>query len=215
MSSMDAKGAVLALLMGTKAVTGYYGLPDVMANTNGIWDNILSHVDSGVRTSRLESLPDSIPVRGEYPRTRKKEPGVYVYRNGWSQDASPLGFAASTQEDTLGNSSMYNATFEVRGLEKMQVMILAANTPIVRDDLFLVIKELLYRGVSYLSDQGILGFQVTSARDGQFTQEEKPHFVHAAEINFQVFTTTTWTDRADKVRAVESSFEIVQYEDYI
>jgi len=217
-SSVDAKGRVVSLLQGSKATTGYYGLSDVRANTDGLWDDILSQWSAQVRTDRLSKLPDTIPVFGESTRLTRKAPAVYVYRNGFRQDTSPLGFQSGTAEDTQGNPLNYTSNFQVRGIEQIQLMVLAANSPQQRDDMFQCVRELLYRGVPYFSEIGAIGFQVTNARDGQFVTEGaqgSPQIVFAAEIDIQFFTSITWSDRESALSAVEGSFSVIQYQDYL
>ena len=217
MSSVDAKGRVVSLLQGTKATTGYYGLADVKANTDGLFDDILDQWPEAIRSERRANYPNTIPVFGESTRLTRRAPAVYVYRNGVRQDNSPLGFQDFTEEDSLGNPKKYDSMFQVRNIEQLQLLVLAANSPQQRDDLFQIVRELLYRGVPYFSEIGAIGFQVTNARDGQFVTEAQgsSQIVYAAEIDVQFFTSITWTDRADVRGAVHGSFSVTQYEDYL
>lgn len=216
MSSIDAKGRVVSLLSGTKAETGYYGLTDAISNTDGLFDNILSQWSASIRQERRQRLPDSIPVFGESTRLTRKAPAVYVYRNGVRQDNSPLGFQSFTGQDTEGNPKKFQF-FQVRNVENLQCLVLSANSPQQRDDLFLVVRELLYRGVSYFSSIGAIGFQVTNARDGQFVTENaqgSSQIIFAAELDIQFFTSLTWEERNDVRGQVEGSFSVISYTDY-
>lgn len=220
MSSIDAKSLVLTLLSGSKATTGYYGLSDAVANTDGLFDEILASVDSTTRAERLlkwqELEGDTVPVYGESIRTVMRSPAVYVFRNGFRQDTSPLGFRAGSTELQNSNAGRFQTNFQVRGVTQLRLSLFG-NNPQQRDDLFLILKELLYRGVPYFSDNGAKGFMVTNARDGQYVIGEGrgAQILHAADIDVQLLVDTTWSSTEETATAILDEYQITPYSEYL
>lgn len=227
MSSTDSKAAVIQLLKGSKATTGYYGLIDVLANTDGIWDEILAKTpystdDRARRLARLNevgktqgSTEPKIPVYGEARRTNRKYPAVEVYRNGFRQGMSPLGYELDVQDDADENPLKFQTEAFVGGIEQLKIMVIAIE-PTMRDDLYLAVRELLYRGIGYFSSLCAVGFNIISARDGQIPLMDTPQQIASVvEIDLQFFTEISWLERNDRAGKVNHSFKIVQYSDVL
>ena len=215
MSSVDAKSILFALLKGNKASTGYYGVSDVTDNTDEIYDSVMSSEAEADRVKRLakwQELKGGIPVYGESIHTVMRSPAVYVFRNGYRSQGNPLGFLEDTVDSE--SSNYFEHEFMARGIDQLRISVFG-NTPNQRDELFVIVRELLFRGVSYLSSRGAKGFQILNAKDGQFVvgRGQQATILHGADIDIQLLTQTTWTERERKSSAILTEYQVTPYEE--
>lgn len=205
MPSVNAKKRIRDLLSGTKATTGYYGLGDLLTNTDDIISEVLA-APTYSDTERANAIAwyaglEAIPVRGEYPRKEARFPAVYVYRvSDGEVPNGPLGDAYGVAPEGTGTDEQEALCWGTRVSEQIQIQIHVDGEPGLRDDLYLFVREFVLRGRVYLHDGGVQTAVWVSGQDGDSYQPGKsPHIVHTALATVRCELDITWTDTRDKI----------------
>jgi len=201
MSSINTKKMVRDLLKGTYAVNGYYGLPDLVANTDNLIADI--YANNSYSLTELADLAtwfaslEEIPVLAEYPRTIADLPAVFVFRtNDNETERGLVGDLIGIDEDTESS----NIGTEVYGVlvdEQIALRIWATGDGAMRDDLYLAVRELILRGRGWFHAAD-LKVEWKSGKDGQlYMQEADPHIVHTAEATLSFLSSVQWNVTGD------------------
>jgi len=208
LSSINVKKLVRDLLKGTKATTGYYGLPDLVANTDSIISEIYSA--DGYTATELAALAAwyagrvTFPVLAEYPRTVQDLPAVFVFRQGDSEiERGIVGEFVGTDEDEdtdFTATEIYGSIFS----EQISIHIWATGDGAMRDDLYIAVRELIMRAVSYFASADVM-FEWKAGKDGQLYEEsERPRIIHQAQATLSCTSSIQWTSTGEKVLDIQS-----------
>lgn len=210
MSSLNIKKAILDLLNGSYATTGYYGLSDVYANTDSITDSIWSYHDAAKRTQYMAALAaNPIKVRGEYVRSEYEVPVIVVVQQPDRERSEFLGDYIGIDEDLSDDFNEVH-TFGVDVDESILLVIQSAGkgSKSQRDDLYQVVRELLLRARMYFESLGALNFTWTRGQNGEGKRGElQPHVVHQATININYTNPIRWTEKKQRITEFNGSLE--------
>lgn len=210
MASLNMKRAVISLLTGTKATTGYYGLSDVYDNTDDLADNIFWQFSTTERSAILALWSaNSVQVKGEYVRSNYTTPRIIVLR---SSDSERLDHAGdylgldddASDADNLHEHHQYGSDFD----ESVQLIVQAAgHGPGQRDDLYMVLRELIIRARPYFENLGASNLLWRNGRDGEgFRPDKSPHIVHEATATLSYFNRMTWSEKATRITRIRSNY---------
>jgi len=211
MASTNAKKLVIELLNGSKATTGQYGLSDVYANTDLITDDIFQLYSADERT-RIQDRWTETPVKvaGEYSRSNYTAPRIIVLRSSDNERPETLGDymgldSASSTADSFREHHTYGTYLD----ERLSLVIQAAgHGPGQRDDLYLVLRELIIRARQYLISNGMHTLQWRDGRDGDgFRPDKGPHIIHEARATLQYINQLTWTETATRLSKFRSKHQ--------
>ena len=227
MSSVDLKKRVRDLLGGTFAINGYYGFPDLVANTDDILDDIYD--EAGYSTAELTSIKawyasqEKIPVLAEFPRNVKDLPAVFVFRMSDSeQERGYIGDFMGDDDGTdpdLQAKETYGSIFD----EQIGVHLWAVEAS-QRDDLYIALRELLLRGRLWFAAVDAM-VEWRNGKDGQmYDPAAEPHIIHKAEATLFCKGSVQWANEGDKILDIQSraktpmrnqgEVEAVLYEDF-
>lgn len=202
MSSVDLKKRVRDLLTGTYAVNGYYGFPDLVANTNGIVDEIYD--EAGYTSTELTQIKtwfssqSEIPVLREFPRKVKDLPALFVFRMSDSEMERGLigdlyAVGDGTDPDTQAKETYGTILDEQIGLH------LWAIEASQRDDLYIAARELILRGRLWFASLDCV-LEWKNGKDGQmYDPSSEPHIIHRAEATLFCKASVQWAVEGDKV----------------
>lgn len=209
MSTQDAKKRLIDLLKGTKAVTGYYGLPDVVAGT----DEILFEILGGKEYSTTEKTEiqawvtglKKIEVLPAYPHRVQQLPAVFVYRADDSEmEGGPLGDYLGMDQDLSTDDSQV-LMYGVLNDERLSINIWSIGEPERRDWLYLIVKELVLRGRLWFSEADIAISAWKNGKDGQlYDPDAEPHIIHRAQATLVTKTVTQWPESVERIRQIRS-----------
>lgn len=208
MSSINTKKLVRELLKGTYATNGYYGLPDLVANTNGLIADI--YENNGYTSTEITDLIAwfaarvEFPVLAEYPRTVNDLPAVFVFRTNDNElERGIAGDLMGMDED----DESFNVGLEVYGVlveEQLALRIWATGDGAMRDDLYLAVRELILRGRGWFHAAD-LKVEWKGGKDGQlYMQEADPHIIHTAEATLNFLSSVQWPKTGDMVLDIVS-----------
>ena len=193
MSSVDVKKRLFDLLNGTLGTTGYYGVADLAANTNDLISEIYvdptyTAADRAKIATRFTATP--ISVLAEFPRNNEPLPSVVILR---SSDGERPGAAMGDYlgQDDDGLNDIYGTRFN----EVLEIHVLASGkgSRMLRDMLYLAVRELVIRGRPYLMSGGADIPTWRGGKDGQFQQPEfAPHIVHGAYAQIGYSAEMSW-----------------------
>lgn len=214
MATPHAKKIVMDLLSKSKAQTGQYGLHDVVAGTDDILSKILTDPPYGAEEqaewAAWLTRIGTIPVLGEYRRDTAQLPSIFILRAG---DREPergyLGDYLGEEED---ESTDYVVAAK-RGnklAETLEIEIWAggAEAPAIRDLLYLIVRELIFRARRYFHGAGMRMCEWTGGEDGQLERpEHNPHLVHIAKGNLSYQLDISWTESDEKILDVDGHLE--------
>lgn len=215
MATPHAKKIVMDLLSKTKAQTGQYGLPDVIAGTDSLLSKILtdppySAAEQAEWAAWLARI-GTIPVLGEYRRDAAELPAVFVLREG-DEEPARGGYLGDYLGDDEDESTDYTVGTK-RGAklhETLSVQIWAggAEAPAIRDLLYLVVRELLIRARRYLHSAGMWAVEWTGGKDGQLERpEHNPHLVHMAQGTLTYWLDVAWIETDEIILDVDGHLE--------
>jgi len=213
MASVNMKKRIIDLLNGTYAANGYYGLADVYADTDDlaeqVW-NAPTYSDAD-RTAILASLNEkNVNVFGEYPRHVQDLPALFVYR---ASDAEPPGKTPLGgylgEEDSLGTDSQGVKVWGTYLEETMTLSLwTSSNGPGQRDDLYLLVRELIIRGREWFHDAGVDTLEWKSGKDSQmFRPDAIPQIIHTAEATIGYYNTLFWNEKQDRMLEFKSNLK--------
>lgn len=193
MASVNGKRAVKNLLEKGKAEIGYYGLPDIKANTDKLLEKIFSgseYTDADRAKIVAFFSSQDIKVLGEYPRKVAQLPCIVLYR---TRDGEvPRGIIG----DELGESEqLYKGSMFSEAI-KLEIWVGDRGGPDLRDDLYLIVRELFLRGRTYLGQTcKMIAPEWTEGQDGMlYDPERAPHIVHKAMATIPYKQVTTWEE---------------------
>lgn len=211
MPSLDMKRAVIDLLTGSFATTGYYGLTDVYNNTLqssgvGLADDIFSQKEATERAEDLAHwLKYPISVTGEYVRFEYTVPKICVLRVSDRERPEYLGDFRS-QDSDASNSVFETCTFGSEFDESVVLIVQAggAGSKANRDDIYLALRELIIRGRGYFEGLGAQALMWQNGRDGEGYQPDKSiHIVHEARATLSFVNSLTWRSRGERITEVK------------
>lgn len=211
MASPNAKRRIQTLLRGTKATTGYYGLGDLVANTDDIISKIYvapDYTDADRTQIATWMARREIPVLSEYPRTNADLPCVFVFRTSDSETPNGiLGYEGGCDEDLTTDETEYMQRVTMAE-ETIQLAVWAVGAS-MRDDLYLAVRELCFRAArGYFEGMGIEAPEWVNGKDGQmFRPEANPQIIHTAEATIRCRTTPSWTVEREAIKDVRMNLE--------
>jgi len=214
MSSVDIKKRVRDLLGGTYAQNGYYGLPDLVTNTNNLVAGIYD--EAGYSAAELAQLiswfagQSKIPVLSEFPRTVKDLPAVFVFRQSDSEmEKGVVGDLLAVEDGDdpdLQAREIYGSLMD----EQIGVHIWAIESS-ARDILYLAVRELILRGRLWFAAVDCM-CEWKSGKDGQlYDPTAEPHIIHRAEATLACKTSVQWSTQGDKLLDVQVEVEVIAW----
>lgn len=210
MSSVNVKKRITDLLQGTYAVNGYYGFPDLAANTDDIISDIYtSPTYSDIDRTNIAAwyAREDISILPEFPRRVAQLPSIFVFRTSDSED--PRGILGDYYAEDL-ESDDFNELI-TRGtylLETVEVHVWAQGDGSRRDDLYLAMRELIIRGLDFLHIVGVEIPDWKNGKDGQFYREDlKPHVVHTGQASITYRVPLTWQETSAKIKQVQTNLK--------
>lgn len=213
MASPNAKKRIMDLLGGTYATTGYYGLGDLVANTDDLIDQIYtsptySDQDRADIATWYANPYHAIAIKGEYPRTNADLPAIYLWRvSDGESPYAPIGdgFGYDEDSDTGTQVALWRGTFLQ---EQLQIEIWAGPSPGIRDALYLAVRELFLRGRRYLDEADIKEAEWANGRDGQdYDPTKKPQIIHKAGALITYRVPLTWVEREEAILGIATHAE--------
>jgi hypothetical protein len=211
MPSINAKKLIRNLLEGSKATTGYYGLADLAANTDGIVSEIYAgEAYTDAERASIAAWLASKPIRvfPEYPRDVADLPAVFVWRVS-DGEASPgvlgdyLGDDDDDDNDLFAESARYGTWFN----EQISVNMWAYGDGAMRDDLYLAVREIIIRGRQYLHAAGLITCEWKSGQDGQmYRPEYLPHVIHTAEASIHCEALLHYVSKHPATRQIKTNY---------
>ncbi|MEA3224959.1 MAG: hypothetical protein U9Q07_03345 [Planctomycetota bacterium] len=207
MSSVDLKKRVRDLLGGTYAENSYYGLPDLIANTDDIIDSIYD--EAGYSATELVNIKawytaqSKFPVLSEYPRLVADLPAVFVFRaSDGEQDRGIIGDLLAVEDGDdpdLQTKEVYGSIMD----EQIAVHLWAIEAS-QRDDLYVAIRELILRGRLWFSAVDCM-MEWKNGKDGQlYDPQSEPQIIHRAEVSLVCKGSIQWSNTGDKLLDIQS-----------
>lgn len=210
MSSVDAKKRLFDLYNGSYATTGAYGFADLAANTDQLVEQIYTAptFSDDDRAQLVTSFAKwKIAVRGEFPRDLAQLPCLTILR---SSDSEPSGFLGdykgqATDEITpYKGADIYGTRFDE--VVEFHVWATGKGARMMRDILYLAVRELFVRGRKYLMSAGIITPQWRGGKDGQMKRPEwQPHIVHAGYAQIAYKAELDYIERPERITAFEQN----------
>lgn len=212
MSSPDVVYQVKRLLEGIKSTTGYYGWQDVVANTDSILDDFFAQ--RGLETGELAQIKTAYAVADrvsfdlDYPYEIEQLPHIFIIHTGDEPSPqTPMGRQLGPDHTLDDDTNVYLVT----GIKRMETVMIgmAAADPESRNDIYLIVRELLWRMVPGLIAKNIIEPQFFGGRTGGFNMtnvhDGTPIRVSAAEIYMRCHTRVCATDDQQLVTGIISS----------
>jgi hypothetical protein len=207
MSSIDVKKRVRDLLQGTYAVNGYYGLPDLIANTDDIVDEIYS--DAGYSSTDLTNIKawyagrGTFPVFNEFPRLVKDLPAFFVFRaSDMEMDRGSVGdflYTDTSLDTDTTATEVHGSIFD----EQIAIHLWAVEAS-QRDDLYIALRELIIRARLWFSSVDVM-VEWKNGRDGQlYDPSAEPQIIHRAESTLFCKGSVQWSYTGEKTLDVVS-----------
>lgn len=190
----------------------YFGLPDLVTDADLVADIFDEPTYNDADRTRISAFFGADPpkVLEGYPRQPKDFPAVILQRTGdgekGRQPAGQLIGYDEESEDLHAGTEVYGAFMG----EQIRIEIWAYQSPSMRDDIYLAVRELMLRGYPYLLDAGITEPRISTGRDGEMPLDEaNKHIIHQAEFLLTYNSEVTWTKRVPKVLDVRSSAKVL------
>lgn len=205
MATADFKQAIVNVLNGSFATTGYYGLSDLKNNTDELVQSIFDEpvYTQGTRDKLVKYFSEStIELRGEAPRRKAELPCVVLLRDSSSEDTAFVGDFLDYAEE---QPDFINV--EVQGARLFERMVVEAwgRRTTTRDAVYVAVRELLFRARPYFRSCGLKPVEMTAGDDGQMnlSEEKKPLTVHKGKMAWSAKSLITWEHRKNRLRNPE------------
>lgn len=209
MASVNMKRAVITILNGSKATTGYYGLSDVYADTDDIAQDIFWQYSSAERSAILAKWAASpIRVSGEYALSDFASPKIMVLRSSDRERNDHIGDytgvdSTLSDADDFFEHHEYGTEFD----ESVSLIVqVAGHGPGQRDDVYMVMREIILRARPYFHGLGLVTMVWADGRDGEgFRTDMSPQIIHEARASLRYINSIRWIEKSDRILKIRSN----------